>query len=73
MATKFCTVAPNICGSRVWNLLRVTYNFELCTRLLENVCTPEFDTAASQLLITFRCMYFIGTGSIFKAVFARNF
>jgi hypothetical protein len=24
MATKFCAVAPNICGSSVWNLLYVT-------------------------------------------------
>jgi len=25
MVTKFCTVAPNICGSLVWNLLHVTH------------------------------------------------
>jgi len=25
MATKLCTVAPNICGSSVWNLLHVTF------------------------------------------------
>lgn len=25
MATKFCTVAPNICGSSVWNLFRVAF------------------------------------------------
>jgi len=24
LATKFCTVAPNICGSSVWTLLHVT-------------------------------------------------
>jgi hypothetical protein len=23
VATKFCTVAPNVCGSSVWNLLQV--------------------------------------------------
>jgi len=53
MATKFFTVAPNICGSRVWNLLRVTYNFELYTRLLENVCTPAFDTVTYKHLLNY--------------------
>jgi len=51
MATKFCTLAPNICWSRVWNLLHVTYNFELYTRLLENVCTPAFDTVNYKQLL----------------------
>jgi hypothetical protein len=23
--TEFCTVAPNVCGSSVWNLLHVTF------------------------------------------------
>jgi len=25
MATKFCTMVPNICGFSVWNLLNVTH------------------------------------------------
>ena len=43
-ATKFCTVAPNICGSSVWYLLDVTVlmqrNFVATTRLPQNLCTP---------------------------------
>jgi hypothetical protein len=35
-AIKFCTVAPNICGSSVWNLLHVTL---LEPRVLKNLCT----------------------------------
>jgi hypothetical protein len=31
METKFCTVAPNICGSSVWKLLPVTL---LATRII---------------------------------------
>jgi hypothetical protein len=31
VATKFCTVAPNICGTSTWNLFRVTL---LATRIL---------------------------------------
>jgi hypothetical protein len=30
-ATKFCTMAPNICGSSIWNLLHVTL---LASRIL---------------------------------------
>jgi hypothetical protein len=44
MVTKFCTVAPNICGTLVWNLLHVTClvprTFEVAPTLLENLCTP---------------------------------
>jgi hypothetical protein len=42
--TKFCTVAPNICGSSVWNFLHVTI---LVPRILRwllnffgNLCSP---------------------------------
>jgi hypothetical protein len=36
VATKFCTVAPNVCGSSVWNFLHVTLlAFRILTLLLD--------------------------------------
>jgi hypothetical protein len=38
------TVTPNICGSSVWKLLRVTFwflDFEVTSRFLENLCVPH--------------------------------
>lgn len=39
MEPKFCTLAPNISGASVWNLLHVSL---LEPRILENFCNPEF-------------------------------
>jgi hypothetical protein len=41
-ATTFCTVAPNICGSSVWNLLHVTLQVP---RILKNVWTSGYYTS----------------------------
>ena len=49
-ATKFCTVAPNICGSQVWNLLLVTLQAPRLLRwLLEfwKMWTPGFESLVS--------------------------
>jgi len=47
--TKFCTRAPNICRYSEWNLLYVslsgTYNFEVASTYLENLCTPVLTEA----------------------------
>jgi hypothetical protein len=44
VATKFCSVEIDMCGSLAWNVLRVTFfgaqNFELAPRFLEYVCNP---------------------------------
>jgi len=40
LATTFCTAAPNICVSSVWNLLRAPEDFHVDPRFLENLCTP---------------------------------
>lgn len=44
MATKFCAVATNICGSLLWNVLCVSILgpriFEVVARFLEILCTP---------------------------------
>ena len=37
--TKFCTIAPNICGSSVCNLLHVII-LVASTRVMENLWTP---------------------------------
>ena len=39
LATKFCTVAPNICGSSVWYVLDIS-RFEMSRGVLEN-CVPQ--------------------------------
>ena len=43
----FYAVAPNICGSSVWNLHHVTNlapgNFEVASRFLENLCTSGLE------------------------------
>ena len=40
-ATEFRTVAPNICGSSVWNVLHFSLFSPLIMKwLLENLCTP---------------------------------
>jgi len=41
VATKLCTVAPNICGSSVWNLLQIT------------LLTPESSVVSSTFLDKF--------------------
>jgi hypothetical protein len=44
--TKFCTVVPHICGSSVWNLLRVTLQAPRILRRLPDfwkICTPLLD------------------------------
>lgn len=58
MESKLFTLAPNISGASVWNLLLVSL---LEPRILENFCTPEFGPMAiklkpSQCLIKQRCM-----------------
>lgn len=58
MESKFCTLAPNISGASVWNLLPVSL---LEPRILENFCTPEFGPTVIKLkpslcLIKQRCM-----------------
>ena len=40
MATKCCMVLPNICGSSVWSLLLVTWNFQLAPRFLGKSVRP---------------------------------
>ena len=40
LATTFCTAAPSICVSSVWNLLPVPEYFHVDPRFLENLCTP---------------------------------
>jgi hypothetical protein len=44
MATKFCAVAPYMCGSSVWNVLHVTRlasrNLRWLLRFLEHFCIP---------------------------------
>ena len=41
---KCCAVPPNVCGSSVWNLLRVTYltpgTLRWLLDFLENLCSP---------------------------------
>ena len=41
VATKFCTVVHNICGSRYKSPF-LHQNFEVAPRFLENLCTPGF-------------------------------
>jgi hypothetical protein len=48
VATKSCVVAPNICGSSVWNLLQVPLLTPRILRLLLRfwkICAPLFLTA----------------------------
>ena len=44
VATKFCIMVFNVCGSSVWNLVLVTlmgaWNFQVVPRFLENFYTP---------------------------------
>jgi len=56
--SKFCTLAPNISGASVWNLLLVSL---LEPRILENFRTTEFSPIVIKLkpflcLIKERCM-----------------
>jgi len=50
MVTNFCMVAPNLCGSSVWNLSHVTLltnrTVEVASRFLKNSCTPFIMTFA---------------------------
>ena len=50
MATKFCTVAPNICGSSVWNLLQITLlapeNAEVSSTFLDKFAQPGVNYVA---------------------------
>jgi hypothetical protein len=51
-ATKFCTVAPNICGF-LWNLLHVTPLPPRIVRFLLDIwkiCSPLFQGASCQIL-----------------------
>jgi hypothetical protein len=44
MATKLCTVAPDIYKSSVWNLVRLV---EVAYRSLENLCSPSWEVDLS--------------------------
>lgn len=51
-AIKFCMVAPNVCGSSVWNFLRITLSMPKTSRSLAciffgNICI----TALERLLL----------------------
>ena len=49
---KFCTIAPNICASSVWNLLCYpsgTYYFEMAPRCFENLYTHIHGVVAQWL------------------------
>jgi len=50
VVTNFCTVAPNLCGSSVWNLCHVTLlknsTVEVASGFLKNSCTPFVMTFA---------------------------
>jgi len=43
-ATKFCTVAPNVCGPSVWKLHSINCltpkNFDVAPRFFKKLCTP---------------------------------
>jgi len=45
-ATKLCTVALNVCGSSVWNLLRVhlsgAHSFAMASGFVKVCATPTF-------------------------------
>jgi hypothetical protein len=64
VTTSFCTVAPNICGSSVWNLLHVTLQgfrnlkwlldiLKICAALLYNL-EFVFNTARSRIIVCYR-------------------
>ena len=67
VATQFCTVVPNICGSSVWNFLHVTI---LAPRILRwlldfwKICAPMLHTYSS---LTYGRRYTIlATGTVTK-------
>jgi len=56
LATRFCVVAPNICGSSVWNLLHITV---LVPRILSWL--PDFWKICALLhyMIGYNTLYFL--------------
>jgi hypothetical protein len=51
--TKFCTLAPNVCGSSVWNLLHChpngAQNVEMDHRLFQKMCAPSAYSRANYM------------------------
>jgi len=59
-ATKFCTVAPNICGPSFWNMLHVTLLVPRILRWLLDfwtVCTIQALRAPSTAVVFLQGIY----------------
>jgi len=67
MATKFFTVAPNICGTSVWDFIHVTFiGLRILRRLIDfcKICAPTFLYCV--LCITFLIMKDISSSVVFQ-------
>jgi hypothetical protein len=61
MATKFCTVAPNVCGCSEWNVLHVIHLvpriFRVGPGFLENLCTPALEYYIKSVFVYLQCYF----------------